>query len=94
MAGISSGLLKTENLFVIDLDSENRWFRYHQLFQQLLRNQLRRHRPPEYIVMLHERAADWFAGENMFDEAIHHALKAGNAPKAAQLVAGRRHEPL
>jgi len=84
-------LLKAENLFVIDLDSENRWFRYHHLFQQLLRNQLRRHRPPEHIVMLHERAGDWFAGEGMFDEAIRHALKAGNASKAAQLVTRQRH---
>ena len=81
-------LLKAENLFIIDLDSENRWFRYHHLFQQLLRNQLRRHRPPEHIAMLHERAGDWFARNGMFDEAIHHALKAGNASKAAQLVAG------
>jgi LuxR family maltose regulon positive regulatory protein len=84
-------LLKAENLFVIDLDSENRWFRYHHLFQQLLQNQLRRHRPPEHIVMLHERASDWFASEDMSGEAIDHALKAGNGPKAAQLVAGRRH---
>jgi LuxR family maltose regulon positive regulatory protein len=84
-------LLKAENLFIIDLDSENRWFRYHHLFQQLLHNQLRRHRPPEHIAMLHERAGDWFAHNGMFDEAIHHALKAGNASKAAQLVARQRH---
>jgi LuxR family maltose regulon positive regulatory protein len=84
-------LLKEENLFLINLDAEKQWFRYHHLFQRLMRNQLERHRRPEDIATLHERAGDWFARNGMIDEAIQHALKAGNAPKAAQLVARHRH---
>ncbi|MGD9096716.1 MAG: LuxR C-terminal-related transcriptional regulator [Desulfobacterales bacterium] len=83
--------LKAENLFLISLDEENRWFRYHHLFQRLLRNQLQRHRSPEHIATLHERAGDWFARNGMIDEAIQHALKAGNAPKAVQLFGRHRH---
>jgi len=78
------------NLFVVPLDSENRWFRYHHLFQQLLRNQLKRHRNGDAIASLHARASAWFAKKGYIDEAIRHALSAGDMPGAAQLVERNR----
>lgn len=66
--------LKKENLFLIKLDSNNRWFRYHQMFQQLLQNQLERHRSPEEIAALHSRASAWFKENGSVEEEIHHAL--------------------
>ena len=45
--------LKNQGLFIVSLDAENRWFRYHHLFQQLLKDQLRLHRSSEEIVALH-----------------------------------------
>jgi len=84
-------LLKKENLFIINLDAENRWFRYHHLFQQLLQNQLARHRSPEEIATLHARAGAWFAENNLIEEALRHALAAGDIPFAVHLVGKHRH---
>ena len=52
--------LKKENMFLIPLDSENRWFRFHHLFQKLLLNQLNRHFSSEDINVLHAQASAWF----------------------------------
>jgi LuxR family maltose regulon positive regulatory protein len=79
--------LKQQNLFLIPLDNEKRWFRYHHLFQKLLRNQLQRHCSPEDINALHARASDWFAEKGLIEEAIKHALAGGNAKAATQLIA-------
>ena len=66
--------LKKEDLFLIKLDSENRWFRYHQMFQQLLQNQLERYRNPGEIATLHSRAGTWFKENGSIEEAIRHSL--------------------
>jgi LuxR family maltose regulon positive regulatory protein len=68
--------LQKDNLFLIALDTENRWFRYHHLFQQLLQDQLNQHWPPEEIAALHSRANAWFAENDIIDDAIKHALAA------------------
>lgn len=83
--------LKEENLFLIDLDTERNWFRYHHLFQRLLKNQLKRRRQPEDIVLLHQRASEWFAENGLITEAIEHALNARNAELAVRLVGQHRH---
>ena len=77
--------LETANLFLIPLDDERRWFRYHRLFADLLRQRLIQ-TEPERLLILHERAADWFAANDFVDEAINHALQAGAARKAAGLI--------
>ena len=51
------GWLKKENMFLIPLDVENHWFRFHHLFRKLLSNQLRRHYRTEDIKVLHARAS-------------------------------------
>lgn len=66
--------LKKENLFLIPLDTENRWFRYHHLFQKLLINQLKRHRSAEEINTLHVRASAWFVENGLIEEGQKHSL--------------------
>jgi ATP/maltotriose-dependent transcriptional regulator MalT len=84
-------LLKQENLFIVSLDAENRWFRYHHLFQQLLKNQLPRYRSFEEIAALHSRAAAWLAENNLIEEALRHALAADDMPFGVKLVEQHRH---
>ena len=79
--------LKKENLFLIPLDAENRWFRFHHLFQTLLLSQLKRHCSAEDINDLHARASAWYAESDLIEEAIQHALKGGSPEAAASLVA-------
>jgi LuxR family maltose regulon positive regulatory protein len=62
--------LQKDNLFLMALDSENRWFRYHPLFRQLLHEQQHRHWSPEEIAALHSRAQTWFAENDVKYDAI------------------------
>ena len=68
----------------------NRWFRYHHLFQQILRDRLGRHRSQKEIGGLHARASAWFAANELIDEALRHAMAAGDVDGAVQLVADHR----
>ena len=78
--------LEAANLFLLPLDDERRWYRYHQLFADLLRQQLRRERPAQES-LLHRRASHWFEQANFTEEAIQHALAAADYERAASLVA-------
>ena len=82
--------LKKENMFLIPLDAENRWFRFHHLFQKLLSNQLKRRFSSEDINVLHARAGAWFAENGLIEEAIRHVLASGDVDGAAQLVEQNR----
>ena len=86
--------LKDNNLFLINLDSENHWFRYHHMFQQLLHNQLKRRQSPEEITVLHHRASRWFEHQGLIGEAIRHALRGDDPVGAAQLVERNRQAAL
>ena len=70
------------NLFVVPLDPDHRWFRYHHLFRTLLRAQLER-TSPELIPDLHRRASTWFAENGLMIEAIDDAITAGDFNYAA-----------
>ncbi|MGX7679375.1 LuxR C-terminal-related transcriptional regulator [Jatrophihabitans sp. DSM 45814] len=87
-AGSERILLELEdaNAFVSSLDTERTWFRYHHLFADLLRLELRR-RHPEALPALHRRAAEWFAQHGQFVDAIRHMQAAGDWPVAARLLA-------
>ena len=61
--------IERENLFVVPLDTSRHWYRYHQLFGELLRTELRRSEP-DLIADLHRRAATWFEAEGLVDEAV------------------------
>jgi LuxR family maltose regulon positive regulatory protein len=80
-----------ENIFVIPLDPEKRWFRYHHLFQKLLVNQLNRRSSTEEIKALHAQAGAWLAGDGIIEEALQHYLAAEDIPAAIQLVARHGH---
>ncbi len=82
--------LQKENLFLIPLDAENRWFRLHHLFRKLLLEQLTHRYNSEEINALHARASAWYADEGLITEAIRHALAAGDETGAAQLVVQNR----
>jgi LuxR family maltose regulon positive regulatory protein len=77
--------LERENLFVVALDDERRWYRYHHLFADFLRNRLKRE-SPERIKELHLRAASWYERSGWTSEAVEHALAAGDVEWAARLV--------
>ncbi|MFC1652311.1 LuxR C-terminal-related transcriptional regulator [Planctomycetota bacterium] len=83
--------LERSNLFVIPLDHENRWFRYHRLFQQLLQNQLGSRLGSEEVALLHSRAGDWLEDRCFVDEALSHVLAAKQPEKVAEIVERHRH---
>jgi LuxR family maltose regulon positive regulatory protein len=74
------------NLFVIPLDEDGQWYRYHQLFMDLLKARLQQTLSADVIAGLHQRAAAWYAQTGMLPEAIGHALAARDFPHAAQLI--------
>jgi LuxR family maltose regulon positive regulatory protein len=78
--------LEDANAFVVSLDPERTWFRYHHLFGDLLRLELRR-RLPEEVPSLHRRAAGWFTGHGQVADAIRHTQAAGDWADAARLLA-------
>ncbi len=78
--------LERSNLFLVPLDEERVWYRYHHLFADLLRTRLR-HSAPRLIPVLHARAAAWFEQNGYSEEAIRHALAAEAWEQAARLVA-------
>jgi LuxR family maltose regulon positive regulatory protein len=77
--------LERENLFVIALDDERRWYRYHHLFADFLRSRLQREQP-ERIRELHRRAAAFYEQNGWMSEAVRHALAAQEHDRAADLV--------
>ena len=78
--------LEDANAFVESLDPERTWFRYHHLFADLLRLELRRTLPEE-VPTLHRRAAGWFTLQGQVVNAIRHTQAAGDWPEAARLLA-------
>jgi LuxR family maltose regulon positive regulatory protein len=78
--------LEDANAFVSSLDPDRTWFRYHHLFADLLRIELRRCHP-EALPALHRKAAEWFAQHGQFLDAIRHLQAAGDWPDAARLLA-------
>jgi ATP/maltotriose-dependent transcriptional regulator MalT len=77
--------LERANLFIVPLDDERRWWRYHHLFAGLLRARLT-HEQPGRVPGLHRRAAAWHEEHGSADEAVRHALAAGEPDWAARLV--------
>jgi LuxR family maltose regulon positive regulatory protein len=78
-------MLQRANLFIIPLDEERRWYRYHHLFSDLLRQRLRQTQR-EQVPTLHHRASEWYEQNGFIDEAIEHALCAEEYERAAHLI--------
>ncbi len=75
--------LERANLFLVPLDNERHWYRYHHLFGDLLRQRLGS--PPE-LPTFHLRASQWYETHDHLDEAFHHALCANDFERAARLA--------
>src|SRR5271170_6781497 len=78
-------VLERENLFLVPLDDNRQWYRYHHLFAQALRSQLAR-TEPDIGPSLHARASAWHRLSGSTDEAIGHALAAGDTAGAVDLI--------
>jgi LuxR family maltose regulon positive regulatory protein len=78
--------LEDANAFVVSLDAQRTWFRYHQLLADFLRLEVRRMLADE-VADLHRRAARWFADHGEVVDAVRHMLAAGDRADAARLVA-------
>jgi LuxR family maltose regulon positive regulatory protein len=77
--------LDRHNLFLIPLDPDRRWYRYHHLFAEALRDQLRR-LGVDLERALHRRASLWFEAQDLLEDAIYHALAAADYDRAARLI--------
>ena len=84
----STGILErlfSSNLFIIPLDDEGDWYRYHHLFADLLVNQLKRLHP-ERVRELHQRASKWYESQSMPLDAIDHALAGEDFARSMNLL--------
>lgn len=81
--------IEAANLFLIPLDGRRQWFRYHHLFADLLRHRIKQTRP-NLLPTLHRRASQWFEAQGNIEEAIKHAMSAGDMQRSAKLLAGVR----
>lgn len=77
--------LEHANLFIAELDDQREWYRYHQLFADVLRAELR-DREPALEPVLHQRAGAWFEAQGQLPDAVRHALAGNDTDRAADLV--------
>ena len=78
--------LEDANLFIVPLDNERHWYRYHHLFADLLRQRLHQH--VLYVDELHQRASQWYEANGMGIEAFHHAAAGNDIARAERLIEG------
>jgi len=78
--------LEQANLFIVPLDESRQWYRYHRLFADLLRQQLRTVGMQDLAPELHKRASRWYEAEGFPADAVHHALAASDWDRAATLL--------
>ena len=78
--------LERANLFLVPLDDERIWYRYHHLFADLLRTQLQKSLGDQGVARLHLRAAEWYEQNGSILEAIHHASMASDDERVERLI--------
>ncbi len=83
--------LEQTAMFTVALDTRGEWYRYHHLFQALLRDQLAREASANEIAALHARASAWYARQGSLEKALQHALLGDDTPSAVRLLAEQRH---
>lgn len=84
-SGARLDALEQQELFLLPLDEERQWFRYHHLFARFLQRRLKK-QMPERIAALHLAASDWFARHGHTAEGVEHALLAEDTQRAVDLV--------
>jgi len=85
------GWLQASNLFVIPIDDQHKWFRYHHLFRDFLQKELVSCFTSEKIVSLHAAAGRWYAQNDLVEEALYHLLAASETQEAVNLIAQHRY---
>ncbi len=80
--------LERRNLFIVPLDHERRWFRYHHLFVELLRRRLRESFDESHITELHKRASEWYEHNGLEIEAFRHAVECQDIDRSARQLEG------
>jgi len=78
--------LERANLFLVPLDDERRWYRYHHLFGEVVRARLQQGTPPQRVAELHRRASLWHERAGLDAEAVHHAVAAADWDRAVRLL--------
>jgi ATP/maltotriose-dependent transcriptional regulator MalT len=78
-------VLERANLFVVPLDDERRWYRYHHLFAEMLRNHLQQN-SPALVPTLHPRASNWYEQHDLTAEAVQYALAVPDFERTARLI--------
>ena len=78
--------LERDNIFLVPLDAERQWFRYHHLFSEVLHARLVAGTPPDQVATLHRRASAWFAAHGLVALAVGHALKAGAVDDVVAII--------
>ncbi|MFC2046533.1 AAA family ATPase, partial [Chloroflexota bacterium] len=86
--------LERANLFLVPLDYERNWYRYHHLFQDSLRHRLRTQLDADGLASMYKRASAWLADNGLTEEALAYSLSAGDVEGACQLVEDCRHDLL
>ncbi len=81
--------LERMNLFLVPLDDERCWYRYHHLFAEVIRGWLLNGVAAETVAALHRRASAWFEAQNLAVEAVRHALAAGDVDRAVRVIEQR-----
>ncbi len=84
--------LEIANLFVIPLDSDKQWFRYHHLFQELLIRLLKSRFSQSTVDALHLQATKWYADKGLIEEALQHAIVGQDIKMAIGLFVTHRHD--
>ena len=77
--------LERDNLFVVALDTERAWYRYHHLFADVLHARLLAEQP-EQVPVLHQRASEWYAAQHLLPDAVRHAIAAEDYERARLLM--------
>ena len=77
--------LQRSNLFIVPLDDQREWYRYHHLFAEVLKARLAK-QGPEQTPKLHKRASLWYEQHDYPSDAVQHALASKNSPRAADLI--------
>ena len=85
--------LDAANLFLVPLDSQRQWYRFHSLFAEFLQDRLE-NQASDDLADLHRRAADWFAGHDLLSEAIGHSFAGEDFDRAADLIQSKRKDLL
>ncbi len=79
-------LMANRQLLLVPLDHDGRWYRYHALLSAYLRQRLEAELGDEEIAMLHQRASHWYASQELWTEAVQHAIAAGETEQAVAWI--------